>query len=182
MSLMLHGNVQFSPRVPRLAAQVIDFLLYWGLGSLFIGSNWSLPDIDIGPNAATMRAVMGMFGSMMLTAFTILTFIQWTLLTTSGQTIGKKVIGIQIIRISDGKMGGFFRNVVVRSWINIALCMIPGYFIIDSLLIYRKDRRCLHDLFSGTAVVNVVREQDAVIAWERDTLHDIMLGLVKARG
>lgn len=176
------GDVQFSPRVPRLAAQVIDFLLYWGLGSLFIGSNWSLPEIDLGPNAASVRALMGMFGSMMLTAFTILTFIQWTLMATSGQTIGKKVMGIQIIRISNGKVGGFLRNVVIRSWLNIALCMIPGYFFIDSLCIFRRDRRCLHDLFSGTAVVNVQREEDPVIAWERHTLHDVILGLVKVRG
>ena len=78
------------------------------------------------------------------------------LLTRDGQSVGMKLMGICIVDTRTGKNGGFITNVVMRGLIGgILLNVIPFYVLVDPLFIFRKDRRCLHDLVAGTWVVNV---------------------------
>ncbi len=86
--------------------------------------------------------------------------LQTYLLATSGQTLGKKVSGIQIVPLKPGR-DPFVTNVLIRSWFNFILCLIPGYSIIDSCFIFGSDRRCLHDLFAGTKVVSIRHCEEA---------------------
>ena len=52
---------------------------------------------------------------------------------------------------------GFVRGVALRSWVFGALAFIPSVgglaFLADLLHVFRRDRRCLHDLVAGTTVV-----------------------------
>ncbi|MFT5206483.1 MAG: putative RDD family membrane protein YckC [Candidatus Omnitrophota bacterium] len=82
--------------------------------------------------------------------------VQTYLLATCGQTLGKKVSGIQIIALTTGR-DPFVTNVLIRSWFNFILCLIPGYSIIDSCFIFGSDRRCLHDIFAQTKVVTLLK-------------------------
>lgn len=73
-----------------------------------------------------------------------------------GQTIAKRLLKIRIVR-SDGSRCGLLRVIFAR-WLPVTLLgAIPvlGYvaFFVDSLMIFRDDRRCLHDLIADTIVV-----------------------------
>lgn len=78
---------------------------------------------------------------------------QAVMLARRGQTAGKRALGLRVVLRGTERNGGFGVNVLVRSLANGLLCLLPFYFLIDSLLIFREDRRCLHDLLAGTVVV-----------------------------
>ncbi|MBI4425449.1 MAG: RDD family protein [Elusimicrobia bacterium] len=78
---------------------------------------------------------------------------QFYLLTTKGQTIGKRLFKIRIVKADTLENGGFVTNVLLRSIVNGLLWFIPVYMVADSLLIFRQDRRCIHDILAGTIVV-----------------------------
>jgi uncharacterized RDD family membrane protein YckC len=84
---------------------------------------------------------------------------QWYLISTRGQSLGKKWLGIKIVR-TNGEPVGFLHGVILRSWIITALGSIPyvGGFIhlVDALMIFGSERQCLHDQIAGTKVVLVL--------------------------
>ncbi|MDP1588291.1 MAG: RDD family protein [Prosthecobacter sp.] len=79
------------------------------------------------------------------------------LLTVRGQTLGKLLLGIQVVRSADDSRAGFLRAVLLRSLLLIFVLFLPhvGPFLLiaDVLLIFRADRRCLHDFIADTRVV-----------------------------
>ena len=75
------------------------------------------------------------------------------LLTTRGQTIGKLALSIRIVMSDNEANPGFVKAVLLRGIVNGILCIIPGYFIVDALFIFRGDKRCIHDFIAGTKVV-----------------------------
>ncbi len=79
--------------------------------------------------------------------------VQLVLVSKQGQTLGKKLLGIRIVLKDTLQNGGFVVNVLKRGFLNGLLSLIPGYFLVDSLFIFRKDRRCLHDMIAGTLVI-----------------------------
>ncbi|MCH8309588.1 MAG: RDD family protein [Chloroflexi bacterium] len=81
--------------------------------------------------------------------------VQAVLLTTAGQTVGKKALNIRIVKVNTGRNGGFVPNVLLRAILNGLLGFIPIYSFVDILFIFRADRRCIHDLIAGTVVVKV---------------------------
>jgi len=83
----------------------------------------------------------------------ILIVLQVILLGRDGQTIGKKLFAVRIVDVDTRQHAGFFKTVVLRSFLNALLSLILFYGLIDALLIFREDRRCLHDLIAGTVVV-----------------------------
>ena len=80
---------------------------------------------------------------------------QAVLLSKLGQSIGKRMIGIQIHDIKTGRNGGFESNVLKRAILSNLLNIIPFYALVDVLFIFRRDRRCIHDFIAGTHVVQV---------------------------
>lgn len=78
------------------------------------------------------------------------------LLATQGRTIGKRLIGLRIVR-RDGSAASFGRIVGLRygvfSLLNVlpALGLVVG--IVNSLCIFRESRRCLHDDLADTIVI-----------------------------
>ncbi|MEO8671222.1 MAG: RDD family protein [Tahibacter sp.] len=96
-----------------------------------------------------------LFGVMGLSALVVLV-INFVLLHRHGQTIAKRWFGIKVVR-GDGGRCGLMRIVFAR-WFPVALLgAIPliGLLIklTDSLMIFRDDFRCLHDLIADTIVV-----------------------------
>jgi len=79
---------------------------------------------------------------------------QVALLTKEGQTVGKKALGIRIVKMDTGENGGFIPNVLLRLIVNGLIWAIPLYGLIDILFIFRSDRRRIHDLIAGTQVVD----------------------------
>ncbi len=75
------------------------------------------------------------------------------LLTVRGQTIGKLLFKIRIVRRDTGKNGGFVTNVLLRGLVNGLLNIVPLYFLVDCGFIFREDHRCVHDMIAGTVVL-----------------------------
>ena len=75
-----------------------------------------------------------------------------------GQTIGKRMLDIAVVR-SSGEPVALSRYILLRVVPIGLLGRIPmvGPFVglIDVLLIFGKERRCLHDLIADTIVVDV---------------------------
>lgn len=85
----------------------------------------------------------------------IFLIIQIYYLSTVGQSIGKKVMKIKIVKLNAKQSPGFATTVLLRSSVNFLLWgMIPLYCLIDPLFICREDKRCIHDLMAGTLVIN----------------------------
>jgi len=92
--------------------------------------------------------------TLIVIAFVGIYGLQMILLSTSGQTVGKKVAKIRIVDFASGQNKGFVTNVLVRYLLNWLLCFIPLYGLIDVLFIFRgEQRRCVHDLIAKTKVI-----------------------------
>ncbi len=82
--------------------------------------------------------------------------LQWYLISTTGQSVAKRWLKMRIVR-TDGAPVNFTHGVVLRSWVVSALSNIPiiGGIValIDALMIFGQERRCLHDRIADTIVV-----------------------------
>ena len=84
-----------------------------------------------------------------------------------GQTFGKRVMGIRVVR-TDGSRVAFGRFIFAR-WLPLAiLSALPllryVMFLVDSLVIFRNSRQCLHDNFADTKVVTAASSEEATLA------------------
>jgi len=81
---------------------------------------------------------------------------QWYLISTTGQSLAKRWLGIKIIRL-DGSDVGFVNGVILRSWVIGLIGNIPlvGGLValINPLMIFGEERRCLHDHIASTRVI-----------------------------
>lgn len=132
-------------RGKRLAAVLLDVAVVFSI--LFLTGFLGLQEeIKISEDTATNIA----FGMLI-----ILFLVQSVLLTIKGQTIGKIILGIKIVKIDTLENGGFITNMILRTLLNYILRIVPFYGLIDILLIFNKDRRCIHDHIAGTIVVDL---------------------------
>jgi uncharacterized RDD family membrane protein YckC len=74
----------------------------------------------------------------------------------TGQTIGKKLIGIKITDLK-GKTPTLIKSYVLRFLIPSLICSFPVLGIIlwfiDVLFIFGKNKRCIHDYIAETKVM-----------------------------
>jgi uncharacterized RDD family membrane protein YckC len=81
---------------------------------------------------------------------------QLVLLSKHGQTIGKRWMAIKIVKL-DGSPPGFVHAVLLRGFVNGLIGAVPYlgfvYTLVDILMIFRDDRRCIHDMIASTRVV-----------------------------
>jgi uncharacterized RDD family membrane protein YckC len=93
---------------------------------------------------------VGVLGALVVLA------IDLTLLARNGQTIGKKLLGIKVVRV-DGSPVSLVRVFFVRYVCNTLLTLIPLfgslYSLVDSLMIFGESRRTVHDRIADTIVI-----------------------------
>lgn len=85
------------------------------------------------------------------------------LVATNGQTIGKRMVGIKVVR-TDGSPASFARIFLLRNVVNFLPTLLPFIgllyqLLIDPLFIFQDSRRCLHDMIAGTTVVRSVSKR-----------------------
>lgn len=84
--------------------------------------------------------------------------IQWYLIATTGQSIAKRMLGMKIVK-TDGSDVNFVSGVILRVWVIAALGAIPfvGNIVglVDAVMIFGEEHRCLHDQIAGTKVISV---------------------------
>jgi uncharacterized RDD family membrane protein YckC len=159
-------------RGSRLFARLIDWIIRTLLtlpGALLIGAetmrailqSMSRGELDLG-QIITGRVILG--AVLLLLAMGLLLGIQIWLLSTRGQSLGKLIAGIRIVRHPDGLKVGFVRAWLLREFVPALLGLVPVvgpvllsplFTLVDALYIFREDRRCIHDLIAGTKVVEV---------------------------
>jgi len=101
---------------------------------------------------------------LILTLFCVLAVLavaiyQWWRIATTGQTIGKKLLGIRIVKV-DGSPVDFVSGVLLRSWvlgfvsgIMNQCCLGWVILVVDVAFIFGPERQCLHDRLASTKVV-----------------------------
>src|ERR1700722_7115759 len=152
-------TLESASRAARLAAVIVDNLL---------GFIWFMP--AYAKNFATIAQqsrgnpamvwiniaktggwfYLGLLGALIVLA------IDLTLLARNGQTIGKKLLGIKVVRV-DGSPVSLFRVFFLRYVCNTLLTLIPLfgslYSLVDCLMIFSESRRTVHDRIADTIVI-----------------------------
>ena len=142
-------------RGKRLGAALLDGVinLVWAL-PIFWGAMMAVGVSKGIKPAAPMIGVM-LLGLGLLVAIFV---VNCVMLHRSGQTIGKRMLDIAIVRTDGGRMG-LLRYLFIRVLPVGLLGAIPyiGWLVslVDPLLIFGNERRCLHDLIADTIVVDV---------------------------
>jgi uncharacterized RDD family membrane protein YckC len=111
-------------------------------------------DVKQGLKPAAPMIGVFVFGFVLLVGMIV---INCVLLHRHGQTVGKRALDIAVVR-TDGSRVGLVRYIFLRVVPIGLLGIIPvvGRLInlVDPLLIFGKERRCLHDLIADTIVVD----------------------------
>jgi uncharacterized RDD family membrane protein YckC len=137
---------ELAGRGSRLGAVIVDALIFIIPGAL-AGFGFAALRHASGIGVALVVGLIGVVS---------LVIINLVMLHRSGQTIGKRVVGVKIVR-TNGDRAGLARIFFLRS-------LVPGLFgtipiaghvftIVDDLFIFRESRRCLHDLLADTIVI-----------------------------
>jgi uncharacterized RDD family membrane protein YckC len=143
--------------IPMIVASVVGLGLAFG-GGLHRGifsdpQNPPSPDVVLEQLIPLFVALgVGLLGVLGIGIF------QCYRIATTGQTLAKKWLHIRIVNI-DGSPVTFGSGVGMRAILLWFITSIPYlgviFWAVDVLLIFRDDRRCLHDLMAGTKVVAV---------------------------
>ena len=115
----------------RLFAGAVLFLPL----ALFLILGWEVTALLWFPSAAVMLIAHEIIGTAI-----------W------GQTVGKRMQAIKVVRADDGRVPGFGRAVRRFLWKSVVWLPIG--------IVTRADRRSFYDLRSGTVVVQVHRRKD----------------------
>jgi uncharacterized RDD family membrane protein YckC len=142
---------ELASRWARFGGALVDGLIMAAIiwGAVFAFGFWER--MAAGEQSLQQTAILGLlgFGSFLL--------INGYLLATRGQTVGKVVAGTRIVSVSDGKIIPLWKIVFLRLlpiWVINYVPIIGSFFgLADSLFVFRKDRRCIHDWIAGTKVV-----------------------------
>lgn len=88
----------------------------------------------------------------------LVSVLQWVLIATSGQSLGKKLMFIRIVT-DQGSVPGFLCGVVMRCWVPGILCMIPivgnYWYVLDTICYFFGGRKFAHDYIASTRVVSL---------------------------
>jgi uncharacterized RDD family membrane protein YckC len=161
-------------RGTRLLARVIDWAIEFACaipGGIILGDEFmklviaamqgNEPDFT---QLDFQRIALG--AGVLAAAWLALLVVQVWMLSTRGQSIGKRITGIRIVRFEDGGPPGIVHAWVLRELlitvIGIASSLVPflgpfmlrpAFHLVDWCLIFRDDQRCLHDLIAKTIVI-----------------------------
>ena len=147
----------------RLVASAIDFVLVPLVSFLVMLVSGAMETADAyAGNQIWLRGVgLGVAGYLLINGW---------LLHRRGQTVGKMVMGIMIVDATSGEKASWWRLILIRA-LFFPLLYLPLLFsfvgflallpVLDQAFVLRSDRRCLHDLVAGTAVVARVTPQPA---------------------
>jgi len=151
-------GIQLAGRGARLGGFLLDVLIYlvFFLPAFVIEGFGSLATFE-NPTPAALSALMaGTFGVLILIGGIAWAVITLILVKRNGQTIGKKLIGIKVVR-SDGSKASLGRIFWLRNVVNSLPSLLPVvgglYFFIDSLFIFTESQQCVHDKIADTIVV-----------------------------
>lgn len=168
------GEMVTATRMSRFLAVLVDvspgFVI--GIVAAILGAAM-LPGLFSG-HFDPRTAGFATFGLFFLVVFVgMIAWLIWTIVLVYkyGQTIGKKVMGIRVVRM-DGSRVSFPRFVFLR-WLAVAVIAIVVSLVvhslgnlvslIDALMIFGAAHRCLHDYIADTQVVTAESSPNATL-------------------
>ncbi|HWG31082.1 MAG TPA: RDD family protein [Steroidobacteraceae bacterium] len=160
------GPGELAGRGTRFGAILLDALILGvAEGPAIFGGIKALAAGGAAGGAAAMTDRMAILSAMYLhnpyMPITGVLFCIWAIITIvfvarNGQSIGKRICGIKVVR-TDGSKASFWRIFLLRNLVNGIPSLIPIvstiYFLVDSLMIFSESRQCLHDKIASTLVV-----------------------------
>lgn len=157
----VNSSLVYAGRLRRLSATIVDAILVPTLTVFFILVAGVVEDAEDYENNVWMLWVL-------LLAIASYLVLNGYLLWRSGQTIGKKLLGIAIVAVNDStgtcEKAVFWKLICIRALffpliftIITPLAFLP---LIDQILIFSRKRRCLHDLAAGTTVVRLLKAKE----------------------
>ncbi len=146
------SEIELASRFKRFISTLIDALLITLISSAIMYFTGGFDTLAQGKEHTFFYTLLIGIGTLF-----IFFAINYKLLLEQGQTLGKKILGIRIVNIDN--------SIASRKQLINRYCFIfiPGYVpligkvfnVIDMLLIFGKERRCLHDLTADTRVIKV---------------------------
>lgn len=141
----------------RLLAAILDgivlFAVYWAVTQIPAIGTWVEAE-----TAASSTSVLGFAPLSALFSFALFLIVQGWLLVARGQTVGKMCFKLRIER-SDGSKPDAWRLLGLRYGIGYLAAVnwvaVTVYSLVDSLLIFRDSRKCLHDSIADTRVIQL---------------------------
>jgi uncharacterized RDD family membrane protein YckC len=154
------GDLILADRGTRLGAAILDTLV--GVGPIAVVGIVAAIMLPASQRAGVDKStvVIGIIAILVFAILIAVLIVNMVLLHRYGQTIAKRWLNIKIVR-TDGSRCGLTRVIFAR-WLPVAvlnwifgLIPIVGVFLnlVDPLMIFRNDYRCLHDLIADTIVV-----------------------------
>lgn len=143
---------ELAERAVRLGAATVDGVI----GILVclpllisVGTSWAT-NLELNAAVLSGSGFLTLLLAIAVTAYTIY------LVNLNGQTIGKKLLGIKVVR-SDGSRASLGRIFWLRNVVNALPSALPFvgnlYVLVDHLFIFRQQRQCLHDKIADTIVI-----------------------------
>ena len=142
------GEIQLADRITRLVATIVDGLI---MMAVIIPVTFVLVLVARIELTEFMGQVIGA-----ILGIIVYLAINGSLLASNGQTVGKRMMGIKIVR-SNGEKATFERIVGYRLapvWFVSMIPIVGGLLgLINVLMIFRANRKCLHDDIADTIVI-----------------------------
>ncbi len=146
-------------RGARFAAALVDTLISFALYLAIMLPMYGFESLRSHGHSEPLRGTLVYYGL----GFAV----EAWFLYRSSQTLGKMALGLRIVR-RDGGHASFGRSFWLRSVVASAVVFVPVIglltWVIDSLFIFGKSRRCVHDLLADTIVVTAASSQAAARA------------------
>lgn len=148
-------DMELAGRGTRLGAVLIDSLivlvpLLLAIIPVMMAAGAAGAGVDALGVGAIIAIAIGSIGFLALFAVNLV------MLHRTGQTIGKRLLNVKIVR-TDGSRAGLTRIFFLRMFVPGLIGGLPfiGYVfsIVDPLFIFQESRRCVHDLIADTIVV-----------------------------
>jgi uncharacterized RDD family membrane protein YckC len=143
------GGIELAGAGQRLLARILDEIVFsfiMFIVTIFAGVNAMVAVMD--PIKFLIPIIIGYFAFIGINIY---------FLSTNGQTIGKKLMGIRIVRHPDAGRASLPGIIILRMFLMSIIIMIPiiGWLIglINIFFVFRTDRRMIHDMLAGTMVV-----------------------------
>ena len=149
----IHLGYELASRMSRLLASLAD-------GIIFLFVAWMLAffsGIGVMESITTYGGSIEFIAVVFLLSLIIYLAINGYHLKTRGQTLGKALLYIQIVSATDNKILPLWKVILAR-YLPISIAsMLPIIgsliYLIDCLFIFRRNKRCIHDLIANTRVI-----------------------------
>jgi uncharacterized RDD family membrane protein YckC len=149
------NDFELAERDTRLWAFLVDVFMISIPVFLWIVFAFFLIRVELENHPIILNGVFSLLILILLMVFVI----NLVLLYRNGQTIGKRLFGIKIVR-TNGNRTGLLRIILVRYFSLCLLIYLPFlskilliFLLLDALLIFQNSRQCWHDLIADTIVI-----------------------------